>query len=92
MGLFFRKCRIAFQSLSFSQLSDVHKAYNLYINGVIGDTGYFIHDENDDDKNPDMWISDYNVEEFLKYQAEQIESKLKEEVLFKTFLIKSFIF
>ncbi|KAI8641705.1 hypothetical protein BD408DRAFT_417780 [Parasitella parasitica] len=67
MGLFVRKCRIEYTILPFDQLQHIFQAYQQYLNGVAGDTEF---------ENPDKsthWISDYNVAEFLRYQAQTIE-------------------
>lgn len=69
MGLFIRKCIVEYASLPFSQLVDIQGAYSLYIHHTPGDTE-FLKNKN---KGPDLWISDYNVQEFLDYQAEKIE-------------------
>ncbi|CAO3609398.1 unnamed protein product [Mucor hiemalis] len=69
MGLFIRKCVIEYASLPFSQLLDIQGAFDLYIHHTSGDTEFL----SSTNKKPDLWISDYNVQEFLDHQAEKIE-------------------
>lgn len=71
MGLFIRKCVIEYASLPFSQLLDIQGAFDLYIHHTSGDTEFL----SSTNKKPDLWISDYNVQEFLDHQAEKIERR-----------------
>jgi hypothetical protein len=67
MGLFVRKCRIEYATLPFDQLQDIFQAYQEYLGGFAGDAEFANQDATT------HWISDYNVTEFLQYQAETIE-------------------
>ncbi|CEP19035.1 hypothetical protein [Parasitella parasitica] len=67
MGLFVRKCRIEYSTLPFDQLEHIFQAYQQYLNGIAGDTDFEVPNKST------HWISDYNVAEFLRHQAQTIE-------------------
>jgi hypothetical protein len=69
LGLFVRRCRVEYAKLPFDHLLDVHKAYHQYIHGLAGDAEF----TTGNDPKAEEWLSEYNVKEFLKYQAEKIE-------------------
>ncbi|KAI8387022.1 anaphase-promoting complex subunit 5-domain-containing protein [Blakeslea trispora] len=68
-GMFIRQCKVEYESMPFSQLEDVQKAHAQYVSGLSGDTELIA----ETDHKIEGWISDYNVKEFLKWQAERIE-------------------
>ena len=71
MGIFIRKCQVEYAAMPFSRLTDIRKAYDMYIHHLSGDSE-FLNGKSDDMND---WVSDYNVSEFLKHLAEKIERK-----------------
>jgi hypothetical protein len=69
--MFVRRCIVEYSVLACNHLSDIYEAYQAYIS------------RNDDDDNGQdgvgdkiVWMSDYNLNSFLREQSEKLESKL----------------
>ncbi|OBZ89709.1 Anaphase-promoting complex subunit 5 [Choanephora cucurbitarum] len=68
-GIFIRRCRVEYENMSFKQLEDVQRAHTQYLSGLSGDAEF----TTGLDPKAEGWVSDYNVKEFLKWQAEKIQ-------------------
>lgn len=72
MGLFVRRCRIEYAILPIDRLADIVEAFNAYIHNNFGDSYFLPGGQTSGVKS---WVSVYNIKEFLKAEANKIDSK-----------------
>ncbi|KAI8982695.1 hypothetical protein BDB01DRAFT_793832 [Pilobolus umbonatus] len=69
LGLFIRRCVMDYRMSNIIRVSGMIRAYNEYMSGISGDA-YFVSGE---DPRSEGWVSEYNVQIFMKAQILQLE-------------------